>query len=303
MSDTLSINDIRAGKVRTATLNHRGYCLHFHDDVTQVQGYQVSDAMKQALADTKVPTFTFSEDSAIQMIGLHPIIKDFRNDPASWSAIDRMPAEIGHSILALGADDIANFTPVKLPLCLFSKKMQEHLSNLAETKGKMNQLVRMPIQDAHEFYGRPFDFFESVTSKMMNHNLKPITTHLLHQHLKLKEQHAELEGKKDPSDATDFPILNKRRALEAQMHLLESQISTVSENVILGKANDWPASQITNRIQQQIRLENTREIEEAKKYDPVEYPHLDARKQLAERVDQLLDRLLNAMQNTMIFSI
>lgn len=302
MSNDLALKDIEAQRVRSICCHSHGYNAEHFDtpsSTSSFNGYNLSDEALLAIKDKKIPIFYFdSKESSQNMIGLFPIIREYQNCVAPWAAIDRVPTEIGHSILALGADRAENFSPLKLPLALFSEGMQRNLLNLAKSVGKENNLVQLPIRDAREFPGNPIGYFNEVVSKIMPDTLKPIAQNLQKNQTLIAEQLEKIKDLKD--EPGEHLVFSQRSALEAQKRLLENHFSTLTEKILLGKANDWTPKQTLDEVQKAIRFENAGEKTIAKSYNKKTHPHVHARAALADRIDRYLDSILSLLTQNFI---
>jgi hypothetical protein len=302
MSNDLALKDIEAGRVRSISKHSHGYNAEHFDTPnshSSFTGFTVTPELQKAITDHKVPFFDFeTKESSLLMAGLYPVIREYQNCVAPWAAIDRVPTEIGHSILALGADRTENFEPLKLPLALFSDSVQNRLLALSKAVNKENALVQLPIRDAKEFPDNPVGYFNEVVSKIMPDELKAIAENLKKSHTKIQENIDKLDGLKD--EPGESKIFSQRLVLTAQMNLLKNHYSTLNEKILLGKANNWSPKQTLDHVQKAIRFENAGEKEIAKTHTKETHPHVHARAFLADRIDQYLDSLLGVMSKTFI---
>jgi hypothetical protein len=302
MSNDMAVNDIKAGSVRSICQHTHGYSAEHFDTPnshSSFSGYTMTPQMLEAISEHNVPFFKFdSKESSFNMAGLYPVIREYQNSVAPWAAIDRVPTEIGHSILALGADRTENFEPLKLPLALFSESVQNRLLAVAKSVGKESSLVQLPIRDAREFNANPATYFKEVVSSIMPDTIRPIAENLKKNLAFTQGELDKMEGLKD--EPGEHVVFSKRHALEGQMSLLQNHFSTLNEKILLGKANDWTPSETMDQVQKAIRFENDAEKAIAKTQGPEENPRTMARAALAERINRYMDSILSVMSKTFI---
>jgi hypothetical protein len=294
-----TLADIKTGKVRSATFTNHGFSLDFFDQPgknSHLTGTHLSNAEKHALVEYGVPCFHFEKNEPMNM----PIIRGYDFEPLPWSSINRVTPEIGHSLLALAADYHHNFEPIKVPLALFTQATQEKLIEAATKAGRADMLVHLPIENSEKFYQQPDKYYREVISKIIPDNMKKLAEGIFDQR---EEVIKKLEfTKTNPNDLPELELFSAKRALEKQAEILNSHLSKINESVIIGKANDWNPQQTADHAKAAIKHLNAgiqKEIKTAKR----EANPLDvAKAECCRRIDNFIDKLFRAINESMSFT-
>ena len=301
MSD-LSAKDVQAGKVRLAVVRPNGYYLQHHESPSmtgQMSGSGAAPELLKALDEKKVPTFTFeSRENAYDFVPLIPMISAYDTSHTPWSSISYVPPEIGMSMMSLGADKTSNFEPLKLPLALFSEKVQENMVKAAIANGKHHLLVEMAIRPSSDFHERPDQYFSEVISKILPQELKNLTTGLIGSLELVNKQLTEISSMPKPTDETKkMELFSQKLGMEKQRKLLLDHISRVNETVLIGKANDWTPKKMMEKAAEKIKFKNDgikqlhQKREAAAQIDPSEV----ARYAMSQKMERLVDKIIQAM--------
>lgn len=301
MSD-LSAKDVQAGKVRLAVIRPNGHYLQLHESPSmtgQMSGSGAGPDLLKALNEQKVPTFTFeSRDSAYDFVPVIPMISAYDTSLTPWSSISYVPPEVGMSMMALGADKTEHFEPLKLPLAMFSEKVQENMVKAAIANGKHHLLVELPVRPASEFPERPDQYFTEVVSKILPHEMKNLTTGLMASLDLVNKQLSEINSAPKPADENKrIEIFSQKLGMEKQRKLLLDHISRVNETVLIGKANDWAPKKILEKTAEKIKFKNDgiKQVYQKREADAPIDPSEAARYAMSQKMEKLVDKIIQAM--------